>query len=175
MDDTTVEVHPRGTPADDHALLAALASRLLGRPVPVSHYCAHCGGTDHGQPRVDGAFVSLSRAGGLIAIAASLDGPVGVDIESVERVAAAGFDDVAFGAPERDAIARADDPDALRARFWTTKEAVLKARGTGLRGDPRLIDASEPMAGVESSAPRPGYTLTVARLRAGMPSKSSAR
>ena len=175
MDDTTVEVHPRGTPADDHALLAALASRLLGRPAALRHFCEHCGGTDHGQPRVDGAYVSLSRAGGLVAIAASLGGPVGIDIETLDRVATAGFDDVAFGDSEQAAIREAENPDDLRARFWTTKEAVLKARGTGLRSDPRLIDASEPMEGVVSSAPQPGHVVTVARLREETPSRSSAR
>jgi len=173
MDDTTVEVHPHGD--DDHALLAALASRLLGRPAAVTQLCSNCGGSDHGQPLVAGAFVSLSRAGDLVAIAASLAGAVGVDIETVERVAASGFDDVAFCAAERDAIAHAHNPDLLRARYWTTKEAVLKARGTGLRSDPRLVDASEPMDGVETSAPQPGYVLTVARLRAETTSRSTVR
>jgi len=173
MDDTTVEVHVRGD--DDYALLAALAGRLLGRPARIEHHCQNCGATDHGQPRVDGAFVSLSRAGGLVAVAVSLAGAVGVDIETVARVSASGFDDVAFTDRELAAIRAAENPDELRARFWTTKEAVLKARGTGLRTDPRLVDASEPMEGTETSAPEPGYVLTVARLREAAPSRSSVR
>ena len=162
MDDTTVEVHPRG--ADDHALLAALASRLLGRPATVQHFCANCGGTDHGQPRVDGAFVSLARAGDRVAIAASLDGPVGIDIETLERVGAAGFDDVAFGERERGAIREAARPAEMRARLWTAKEAVLKARGTGLRTDPRLVDLRDEGVELETSVAESGYVVTVARL-----------
>jgi 4'-phosphopantetheinyl transferase len=173
MDDTTVELHPRG--ADDHALLADLASRLLGRPAVVTHHCASCGGSDHGQPRVDGAFVSLSRAGDLVAIAASLDGPVGVDLETVARVSASGFDDVAFTGRELVAIDAAAQPDEVRARFWTAKEAILKARGTGLRTDPRLVDVRDAGVELETSAPAPGYLLTVARLREATPSRSSAR
>ena len=173
MQDTTVEVHPRGD--DDQALLAALAGRLLGNPVTVTHHCPNCGGTDHGRPLVDGAFVSLSRAGGLVAIAVSLDGPVGVDIESVARVSASGFDDVAFSGTERTRIAAADDPDLQRARLWTSKEAILKARGTGLRVDPRTVDPRDPGVELESSAPHDGYVVTVARLREATPSRSSAR
>jgi 4'-phosphopantetheinyl transferase len=173
MDDTTVELHPRG--ADDHALLAALAGRLLGRPAVVEHLCPNCGATDHGRPLVEGAFVSLSRAGGLVALAVSLDGAVGIDIETVAGVAASGFDDVAFSAPERDEIARAGDPDLHRARLWTAKEAVLKARGTGLRTDPRLVDVRDAGVELETSAPEPGYVVTVARLREATPSRSTAR
>ncbi|GAB3607482.1 hypothetical protein GCM10027413_28910 [Conyzicola nivalis] len=162
MHDVTVEVHPRGD--DDHALLAALASRLLGHPVTVDHHCAHCGGTDHGQPRVEGAFVSLARAGALVAVAATTRGPVGVDIETVDGVAASGFDDVAFGDAERDRIAHADEPDLLRATLWTAKEALLKAAGTGLRIDPRRVDVAEASAEIETFAPRAGYVVTVAVL-----------
>ena len=173
MDDTTVELHPRGD--DDHALLAALAARLLGRPAAVGHRCPNCGGTDHGQPQVDGAFVSLSRAGDRVALAVSLEGPVGIDIETVSRVAASGFDDVAFTERERAEIAGAADADEHRARLWTSKEAVLKARGTGLRTDPRLVDLRDAGVELETSAPEPGYVVTVVRLRAATPSRSSAR
>jgi len=171
MDDTTVEVHPRG--ADDHAMLAALAARLLGRPAVVEHRCPTCGSADHGRPLVEGAFVSLSRAGELVAVAVSLDGPVGIDIETVAGVAASGFDDVAFSADEAGDIRASDSPDLLRTRLWTAKEAILKARGTGLRADPRLVDTHD--ADLDWFEPEPGYVVTVARLREETPSRSSAR
>ena len=173
MDDATVEVHPRGS--DDHALLAALASRLLGRPAVVRHHCANCGATDHGRPLVDGAFVSLARADGLVAIAASLGSPLGVDIETVRRVSASAFDDVAFGPLEAAEIRASSTPDLLRTRLWTAKEAIVKARGTGLRTDPRLVDTRDPGVEVEWFEPEPGYVVSVARLRATTASRSSAR
>lgn len=173
MDDATVEVHPRG--ADDHALLAALASRLLGRPAVVRHECPNCGGTDHGRPLVDGVFVSLARADELLVVAASLGSPVGVDIESVRRVSASAFDDVAFGPGELAELRASASPDLLRTRLWTAKEALLKARGTGLRTDPRLVDTRDPAVELEWFEPRAGYVVSVARLRAATESRSSSR
>jgi hypothetical protein len=162
MDDVIVEVHPRGD--DDRALLAAMTARLgYGA---VEYRCAHCGGSDHGQPRVPGGFVSLARAGDLVAFAATVTGPVGIDIETVDRVAASGFDDVAFTETERRRIARADQPDLLRATLWTAKEALLKASGTGLRTAPREVEVAEASARIETTQPRPGYVLTVAVLSA---------
>ncbi|WP_411699137.1 4'-phosphopantetheinyl transferase family protein [Conyzicola sp.] len=160
MDDVIVEVHPRGD--DDRALLAAVAARLVDGPV--RYHCPHCGGTDHGQPRVVGAFVSLARAGELVAVAATVRGAIGIDIETVERVAASGFDDVAFTDTERDRIARADDADLLRATLWTAKEALLKATGTGLRTDPRQVEVADANADIETFSPRAGYVVTVAVL-----------
>jgi 4'-phosphopantetheinyl transferase len=160
MDDVIVEVHPRGD--DDRALLAAVAARLVDGPV--RYQCPYCGGTDHGQPRVRGAFVSLARAGDLVAVAATRTGPVGIDIETVDAVAASGFDDVAFTETERRRIALCDEPDLLRATLWTAKEALLKASGTGLRTDPREVDVAEASARIETTQPSPGYVLTVAVL-----------
>jgi len=205
-DATAVDVRPRG--ADDRALLAEVAAALLGldpRDVVVTHTCAHCGGSDHGQPGATAragairsrgaggalpaarAHLSLARAGDLVAVAGRLDGPVGIDIEALDRVASAGFDDVAFTARERTAIADADEPDLLRGRLWTAKEALLKAAGTGLRIDPREIGLEWDAAGETVLAapvtslphiraddvrlrfwqPRPGYVASLAEINAG--------
>ena len=108
-----VLVRPSAGRDADRALLAAFGT--------VTRLCPDCGG-DHGMPVVaeQGRWVSLSRAGGLVAVAFSTAGPVGVDLES------------------RDAVARHPaqglrHPDATE---WTAKEAVLKADGRGLRVDP---------------------------------------
>ena len=109
----------------DRALLAGFGT--------VAQVCPDCGG-DHGRPVVSetGRWVSLSRAGGLVAVAYSTAGPVGVDLESrtaVERHPVQG-------------LAKAD------ATEWTTKEAVLKADGRGLRVDPaELVVADGRLAG----------------------------
>ena len=152
-----VRVLPRGASAEaDRALLPSAVAELLGidpSAVTVLRRCENCGGDDHGRPVVAGpahppVWASLSRAGGLVAVAATSLGPVGIDIESLERVATAGFDDVAFSATERESLRTCADPTLRRAQLWSAKEAVLKARGTGLRVDPREVDAGNPAHGI---------------------------
>ena len=168
-----VRLLPRGASAEaDRALLRAVAAELLAvdpRDVTVLRRCTTCGGDDHGRPVVAGpahplVWVSLSRAGGLVAVVATTLGPVGIDVETLEAVASAGFDDVAFGARELEAVRSAADPTLRRAQLWTAKEAVLKARGTGLRVDPREVDAITPPRGirVEGVDAPAGYVATVA-------------
>jgi phosphopantetheinyl transferase len=177
MDDAIVELRDSDGGRDDRGLLAEVAARLLGvatGDVTVEHRCAHCGGTDHGQPEATGlgrVFLSLSRAGGRVAVAGSLTAPVGVDIESVERVASAGFDDVAFTARERAGLRGVHD----RARLWAAKEALLKAEGRGLRRDPREIEVTVDAEGALASAAAsirlfdagPGLVGVVAQLSSG--------
>jgi len=152
-----VRLLPRGSDADaDRALLVGAVAELLGVDpggVTVLRHCDHCGGGDHGRPVVSGpahplVWASLSRAGSLVAVVATTVAPVGIDIESLERVAAAGFDDVAFSATEREALRSSADPTRRRAELWSAKEAVLKARGTGLRIDPREVDVENPADGI---------------------------
>jgi len=179
MDDPVVLVRQRRDRDADRALLAEAAALALGvaiAAVVVTRTCAHCHATDHGQPSAPGVFLSLSRAGELVAVAASRHRPVGIDIEQLDRVARAGFDDVAFTAEERAEIASSADPDALRAALWTSKEALLKLTGDGLRTDPRLLRVSgaRRLLAWPASAPRldaavltrldtpPGYAGTLA-------------
>ncbi|GAA2813638.1 4'-phosphopantetheinyl transferase superfamily protein [Kribbella solani] len=100
--------------------------------------CAECG-RPHGKVRTDGVELSVTHSGELVGVAFS-DHVVGLDVEKVDP----GVD--------VDAIARLAFPDAEqknlrkyegleKARvfttYWTRKEAVVKATGEGLRGDPR--------------------------------------
>jgi 4'-phosphopantetheinyl transferase len=124
--DVVLTIHSAANdPAADRLLLQAAAA-----PFAVTQRCPDCGG-DHGRPVVssDGRWVSLSRAGGLVAIAVSSSGPVGIDIES--RATASRH--------PLDAGAEPLEP----ARLWTMKEAVLKADGRGLRVDPRDLTIGE--------------------------------
>lgn len=80
-------------------------------------------------------WFNASSCDGLMLIAGSRTGPVGADLETLERCRAV-WEDAAreFAPAERAALAAlapADRPLAF-ARLWTAKEAVLKARGTGI-------------------------------------------
>ena len=54
-----------------------------------------------------------------------------------------GFDDVALTPAERQLLAALPPEEAMpwRAAAWARKEALLKARGTGLRVDPASVEA----------------------------------
>ncbi|TFD82537.1 4'-phosphopantetheinyl transferase family protein [Cryobacterium fucosi] len=165
--DVLVVLGPRGeTDAADRAFLLAAAGWAVGSApgaMSLDRHCPTCGGADHGRPLVRRAGtaagtaagpgrrldVSLSRAGSRVAVALSFAGPVGIDIESVDAVARAGFDDVAFNQVELAALAEvpAEGADRARATIWTGKEAALKAIGVGLRVDPRALTVSLPGSG----------------------------
>lgn len=108
-------------------------------------------GPTHGQPvasitaapAVPVCCVSIAHAGDLVlAVAASV--PCGIDVESEAEIARLEPSEVAFTAAEHDALATwAGTAEA--ARWWTSKEAVAKALGTGFlspSADPAQLDCS---------------------------------
>ena len=118
-------------------LVAAYASCAPDRQV-----WAH---DDRGRPLIvdpGGLQVSLSHAEAVVAAALSWDVPVGVDVERLRPLADR-------GSLARTALSEAEQrsvdqvPPALRdaqvLRFWTRKEAVAKALGTGLATDLRAV------------------------------------
>ncbi|MFG3252536.1 4'-phosphopantetheinyl transferase family protein [Streptomyces sp. NPDC048172] len=85
--------------------------------------------------RPGGLHVSLSHAGAAVAAALSWDAPLGVDVERLRPLDDPGaLARAALSATEQRAVKAL--PEALRdaqlLRFWTRKEAVAKALGTGL-------------------------------------------
>ena len=80
--------------------------------------------------------VSVSARGELAAFALAT-GPVGVDLEPLVDP---GPIDSVLTPSERTAVAEAADVGGMRLRFWTAKEAYLKALGTGLARDPAGIE-----------------------------------
>ncbi len=130
-----------------HHLARSEIARLLGRAPQSLRFdrtCADCGG-QHGRPRLlddPGLHLSLSRTGPLVALAVSRSGPVGIDVEQIDRTGFAGFARVALHPGEREGRGtRVADATA-----WVRKEAVLKALGPGLRVDPTTFRT--PPAGV---------------------------
>lgn len=116
-------------------ILRTLAGELLGidpTVVPLAATCPDCGGP-HGQPRVPGLTVSLSRCATAIVAVAALTGTVGVDVEPLD------------GTAERSAAITAVVGSG-GIRRWTSVEAMLKADGRGLRIDPRTVSVTESSA-----------------------------
>jgi len=120
---------------------------------------------DHGRPGYRlgqvpaGLVLSLSRSHGWALLAAGPAGPggavrpadaagdaavtVGVDLEHSSGVTFPGFDDVALTPAERQLLAALtpDQATLWRTAAWARKEALLKARGTGLRIEPASVEA----------------------------------
>jgi 4'-phosphopantetheinyl transferase len=110
-----------------HDLLLALATSLRGEGPVLRHDAS-------GRPVVDGLEVSLSHARGLVAVAASRVGPIGVDVESRREFEIDGMARRWFDPAEVTWLYRQPDPLDAFLRLWTAKEAVGKALGRGLRG-----------------------------------------
>ena len=93
-----------------------------------------------------GLSLSLSRSRGWALLAAGDRGAgraVGIDLEHVAGVGFPGFDDVVLSTAERKLLSALplDLVDLWRTAVWARKEALLKARGTGLRVDPCSVEA----------------------------------
>jgi 4'-phosphopantetheinyl transferase len=82
-----------------------------------------------------GYWFNCSSVDGLLLVAASRTGPVGADIETLERCIPVWEDASRTFAPAEQTRLAALNPGMRPlafARLWTAKEAVLKARGTGI-------------------------------------------
>jgi acyl transferase domain-containing protein/phosphopantetheinyl transferase len=97
---------------------------------------------DAGRPLVRlarGATVRISIAHKedmAVALASDGEHDVGVDLEKIEPRSEA-FASLSFSDDELRMITLGDDRDEQLTRMWAAKEAVGKARGTGLQGNPR--------------------------------------
>jgi 4'-phosphopantetheinyl transferase len=125
-------------------LLRLVAGRALGqRPaeVPVERGCDRCG-RPHGAPVLPGAglHASVAHSTGLVVVALSQAGRVGVDVEAVTGRAWRPAVPAACGPAERCHIGGAADFYA----YWTRKEAILKAAGSGLRRPMTELTVSAP-------------------------------
>ncbi|MEW5095139.1 4'-phosphopantetheinyl transferase family protein [Clavibacter michiganensis] len=142
--------------AAGRAALRALAAELVGADpadVTVRARCATCGGA-HGRPvlggsrALDALHASVAHAGGLVVVAVSPDGPIGIDAEPRGREA----------------------PPGTTLAEWVRVEAVLKTDGRGLLVDPSLVrvegDATGMTAWIEGEPAR--YRLVDVDLGSGL-------
>ncbi|MCS5627710.1 MAG: 4'-phosphopantetheinyl transferase superfamily protein [Planctomycetes bacterium] len=121
--------------------------------------------SEYGKPKVftasgDGPYFNVSHTGDLALFAFSSDQEVGVDVEQVR--ARARLDEIAekyFSPAEAEMVAGLMDEerDSLFASYWTRKEALYKAIGTGIANRPGTVDLSGmPVDGAEVSCPSDG-------------------
>jgi 4'-phosphopantetheinyl transferase len=106
-----------------------------------------------GKPRLadpSELHFNVSHCGGLALIAFTTVGEVGVDVEALGRdVEAVDIATSNFTRNEAALIASAPNPEEqvlLFLRFWTRKEAVLKADGCGIFDGLDSVDVSQPAA-----------------------------
>ena len=135
-----------------HALTRIVLSAHLGmdpRAIRFSNICRYCG-AQHGKPQIDPPSAldfSISHSGQRAVVAVAPGAIVGVDVECVTPL----WDDSALlsmmlSNSEKLIVdgfqGRARD-EAL-FRYWTRKEAILKATGHGLAVSPASITVSSP-------------------------------
>jgi 4'-phosphopantetheinyl transferase len=137
-------------------LLRLLLADRLGVPpaaVPLVAGCRVCGASEHGRLRLDGdpteVSFSVTRRGARVGVAMTDGRAVGVDVETADDrgdPARAALAAEALGPLELAAYRRLPVADRGRAmtRWWTRKEAVLKATGDGLGFPPAKLRVSAP-------------------------------
>ncbi len=85
-------------------------------------------------PELPVPAISISHSAGVTAVAVGPPGPLGVDIERVRAMPAApAIARRRFTSDEQSLLREASDPTRAFLRIWTTKEAVAKSAGRGLR------------------------------------------
>lgn len=146
----------------DAALAAHLRSVLGPGAVDAGRLCRLCGSDAHGRPwaRHEGVLVpvSMSGSGGHLVTVVGSDGPVGLDVESVTAVSSR-WDPTLVLAPGETA-----DTDEERARFWSRKEAILKALGTGLARPMTDVRLADHVAEVRDVPAPDGFVAATAEL-----------
>ncbi|WP_052757691.1 4'-phosphopantetheinyl transferase family protein [Streptomyces yangpuensis] len=133
-----------------HALARTVAAAQLGIPaesLPLTAVCKRCGGP-HGKPQPPlPVRLSWSHSGERVVVALSLGTEIGVDVERIAPFAPETAERV-LCAPERTVLAALPAvrrPEGF-VRYWTRKEALLKATGDGLAVAPELLHLTPPDA-----------------------------
>ncbi|HEX2419909.1 MAG TPA: 4'-phosphopantetheinyl transferase superfamily protein [Micromonosporaceae bacterium] len=158
------------------AMVRIVAGRHSDRPpatVIVDRSCPDCD-RPHGKVALPGSDLelSVSHSGDLVGLACHAGSAIGLDVEHLDRFnnrAGAspepGLVDYVLTDSERSHLDTLNPDHRLRGflRYWTRKEALLKATGDGLRVDLRSLVLSgpdDPPALLESSRlPRSELTL----------------
>lgn len=93
-------------------------------------------------PEYPDLHVSISHCRTAVAVAVSDTVAAGIDIESRRKTNPSLIERICTP-DEQAALRLADDAEMAFLRLWTRKEAVLKCRGTGIRGFESMVHALE--------------------------------
>jgi 4'-phosphopantetheinyl transferase len=120
-----------------HALARAMLSEAAGRPTTFWRYVKGAFGKPALAPECaeGGLQFNISHTHGFVACALARDDDIGVDTEASDRRTNFAIAD-RFFAPEEARVVQALPPGRQACvffRFWTLKEAFIKATGEGLR------------------------------------------
>lgn len=111
-------------------------------------------------PPFDSLHFNLSHSGDLAVVAVSRDGPVGIDIEPLDRASELTEVVEGFCHPlEAAELPCGPGRDLHLLEIWTAKEALLKAIGTGFSTAPESVRTSFTEAGIVASADDPSLRL----------------
>ena len=124
------------THAEQSAAALRLLRQMIGDTVTVEHDSL---GAPY-LPQHPYLHVSISHCRTAVAVAVSETACIGIDIESRRKISN-GLMERVCTPEELAAIKDSNDPTMTFLRFWTRKEAVLKMRGTGIRGFDSMKEA----------------------------------
>ena len=141
--------------------------RILGETVNLPPNAVPLVLSEFGKPSLpppfDSIHFNLSHCTGLAVVALGIDGPVGIDLEKLDRAPDLLECESTFCHPEE--VRNLPDETSLRSRqllrIWTAKEAVLKALGAGLSHPPEntRIVFDEPTSYAVSDSSLPGIEI----------------
>ena len=126
-----------GLPREEFVAARGLLRTVLGAAVGVRAAELRFAVGAQGKPRLEsaaGVEFNVSHARGLVLVALSRFGAVGVDVEPVDRaVEMLELSEAHFHPEEVARLRAASEPAEVFFRCWTRKEAVVKADGRGLQ------------------------------------------
>lgn len=143
----------RATARLSRGLLRLVLASYLDLPpaeIEIDRSCPDCGRL-HGRPRLrrrpetlmEAIEFSVTHGGDLLVLAFTGNAPVGVDVEPVGALEGVGADILDFALTAAERLRLLEAPASQRRRiflqYWTGKEAVLKALGTGLDVEPQAV------------------------------------
>lgn len=97
-----------------------------------------------GRPYLEnGMDFNISHSGTLVVCAVSATGKIGIDIELNAPLNHEDFRSQ-FGAQEWEGIVSAPEPLPVFYKYWTMKEAILKADGSGLNASLAALNVIDP-------------------------------
>lgn len=120
-----------------HLLLAALKAYNSPGSLQDLRY------SGFGRPYLEGGIdFNISHAGRMVACFVSPPARIGIDVEAIRPISIDDFRGQ-FSDREWSAIQQSPDPVKTFYRFWTCKEAILKADGSGLHTALTQLDVTD--------------------------------